>query len=222
MAPLKPKGRWAYADRGVLDTRFRFFTKATMKELFESTEYVVERGEPIDLDEAAAGKRRLLRFLACRALSAAVCDRCSSEAKVMASRIALLHLQVPQPMGQQRDQLEIAQALQEQPGYEFSPISVSSIKIGQQGRSDDSFTCRDDRSTAVTARITDGGALRGYYLGASHGFATSGRTGRGSHRASTCAAPFPIATYPTPPSILLRSTVLAQRGAPARSLQTTS
>ena len=43
VVPLVFRGRWDYADTGLLDrTHLRFFTRATMIELFETTGYTVE------------------------------------------------------------------------------------------------------------------------------------------------------------------------------------
>lgn len=43
VVPLVFRGRWDYADEGLLDrTHLRFFTRATMIELFESAGYTVE------------------------------------------------------------------------------------------------------------------------------------------------------------------------------------
>jgi 2-polyprenyl-3-methyl-5-hydroxy-6-metoxy-1,4-benzoquinol methylase len=43
------KGRWDYVDQGVLDrTHLRFFTKATMIDLFESSQYNVKAVYPIN------------------------------------------------------------------------------------------------------------------------------------------------------------------------------
>lgn len=43
VVPLVVRGRWDYADTGLLDrTHLRFFTRATMIELFETTGYTVE------------------------------------------------------------------------------------------------------------------------------------------------------------------------------------
>jgi 2-polyprenyl-3-methyl-5-hydroxy-6-metoxy-1,4-benzoquinol methylase len=48
VVPLAVNGRWDYKDLGILDrTHLRFFTRATMVDLFESAGYVVERIEPI-------------------------------------------------------------------------------------------------------------------------------------------------------------------------------
>jgi 2-polyprenyl-3-methyl-5-hydroxy-6-metoxy-1,4-benzoquinol methylase len=62
LAPLILRGRWDYAGWGILDrTHLRFFTKATMRELFESAGYFVERQEAIN-DGTGSGKRRALRL----------------------------------------------------------------------------------------------------------------------------------------------------------------
>ncbi len=54
------RGRWEYADRGVLDrTHLRFFTAASARALFEGAGYRVERFERINLPER--GRRGLLR-----------------------------------------------------------------------------------------------------------------------------------------------------------------
>ena len=43
VVPLVVRGRWDYADTGLLDrTHLRFFTRSTMIELFETTGYAVE------------------------------------------------------------------------------------------------------------------------------------------------------------------------------------
>lgn len=45
------RGRWDYADVGILDrTHLRFFTRGTMRELFENTGYRVEQLSPINLE----------------------------------------------------------------------------------------------------------------------------------------------------------------------------
>jgi 2-polyprenyl-3-methyl-5-hydroxy-6-metoxy-1,4-benzoquinol methylase len=60
--PLLVKGRWDYADIGVLDrTHVRFFTRATARELFSSNGYAVQKLDAVNLDVGKAG--RLLRVL---------------------------------------------------------------------------------------------------------------------------------------------------------------
>ena len=50
--PLLVRGRWDYADTGLLDrTHLRFFTKASMIELFETTGYTVEAITAQDLSD---------------------------------------------------------------------------------------------------------------------------------------------------------------------------
>lgn len=52
VVPLVLRGRWDYAESGLLDrTHLRFFTKASMIELFESTGYAIESITPQDLSE---------------------------------------------------------------------------------------------------------------------------------------------------------------------------
>ena len=66
LAPLVLRGRWDYGEWGILDrTHLRFFTKATMRELFEAAGYVVKRQEPINVG-APSGRRRILRLLGSR------------------------------------------------------------------------------------------------------------------------------------------------------------
>jgi len=46
--PLLVGGRWDYRDEGILDrTHMRFFTKATMRELFEAGGYRIEQMAPV-------------------------------------------------------------------------------------------------------------------------------------------------------------------------------
>ena len=60
---LALRGRWDYQDWGILDrTHLRFFTKATMKELFQRSGLQVERQEPSTWGRAR-GKRRILALL---------------------------------------------------------------------------------------------------------------------------------------------------------------
>lgn len=48
LIPLVWKGQWHYDDTGILDrTHLRFFTKQSMRELFESTGYEVLQIEPL-------------------------------------------------------------------------------------------------------------------------------------------------------------------------------
>lgn len=61
VSELLLRGRWDYADSGILDhTHLRFFTRATIRELFEQTGLGIDILEPINL---TSGKRRVLRFL---------------------------------------------------------------------------------------------------------------------------------------------------------------
>lgn len=63
VAPLVLRGRWDYTDTGLLDrTHLRFFTRATMVELFESTGYDVESITAQDLSDV--GLRGLLMRVA--------------------------------------------------------------------------------------------------------------------------------------------------------------
>jgi 2-polyprenyl-3-methyl-5-hydroxy-6-metoxy-1,4-benzoquinol methylase len=63
VAPLVLRGRWDYADWGILDrTHLRFFTKSTMRQFFEDAGYRVAQQEPINVGDAV-GKRRMLRLL---------------------------------------------------------------------------------------------------------------------------------------------------------------
>lgn len=55
-------GRWDYADSGTLDrTHVRFFTRATMIELFEQRGFVVERCEGINSATVLDWQKRTLR-----------------------------------------------------------------------------------------------------------------------------------------------------------------
>jgi 2-polyprenyl-3-methyl-5-hydroxy-6-metoxy-1,4-benzoquinol methylase len=57
--PLVGRGRFDYRDKGILDrTHVRFFTRATMRELFEENGYVVTEQAPINV--IVKGKRGLL------------------------------------------------------------------------------------------------------------------------------------------------------------------
>jgi hypothetical protein len=48
LVPLLLRGRWDYQESGPLDrTHLRFFTRATMRELFECAGYQVRQQEPI-------------------------------------------------------------------------------------------------------------------------------------------------------------------------------
>ncbi|MDQ3679162.1 MAG: class I SAM-dependent methyltransferase [Actinomycetota bacterium] len=62
--PLLFRGRWDYADTGLLDrTHLRFFTRATMIELFETAGYTVNSITPQDLSDVGlrgVGMRLLL------------------------------------------------------------------------------------------------------------------------------------------------------------------
>lgn len=50
--PLLFRGRWDYADTGLLDrTHLRFFTRATMIDLFETAGYTVKSVTPQDLSD---------------------------------------------------------------------------------------------------------------------------------------------------------------------------
>ena len=63
IAPLVLHGRWDYADAGVMDrTHLHWFTKATMRELFEKAGYRVERQVPINLSRLE-GRARVLNLL---------------------------------------------------------------------------------------------------------------------------------------------------------------
>lgn len=63
IAPLVLYGRWDYADAGLLDrTHVRWFTKSTMRELFEGAGYRVERQVPINAT-ALTGRLRVLKLL---------------------------------------------------------------------------------------------------------------------------------------------------------------
>ena len=63
IAPLVLHGRWDYADAGVRDrTHLHWFTKATMRELFEKAGYRVERQDPINLSRLE-GRARVLNLL---------------------------------------------------------------------------------------------------------------------------------------------------------------
>jgi len=63
LAQLLIRGRWDYTDWGILaSTHLRFFTKSTMRELFERNGYRVERQEPINVG-GSTGKWRVLRLL---------------------------------------------------------------------------------------------------------------------------------------------------------------
>ncbi|HET7276635.1 MAG TPA: class I SAM-dependent methyltransferase [Dermatophilaceae bacterium] len=57
------KGRWDYEDCGTLDrTHLRFFTKATMVEMFEEAGFLVERVQGVNNDWDFPRWRRLKRF----------------------------------------------------------------------------------------------------------------------------------------------------------------
>jgi 2-polyprenyl-3-methyl-5-hydroxy-6-metoxy-1,4-benzoquinol methylase len=63
IVPLVLGGRWDYQDLGPLDrTHLRWFTKATIRELFEENGFSVERLEPINWT-SLRGKARLLQVL---------------------------------------------------------------------------------------------------------------------------------------------------------------
>ena len=68
------RGRWDYTDRGTLDrTHVRFFTRATMVEMFERAGYTVELCEGInsvrqEWKQDPSGPRRLAKLLLERAL----------------------------------------------------------------------------------------------------------------------------------------------------------
>lgn len=63
LVPLVLHGRWDYQDRGILDsTHLRWFTKATMRELFEENGFVVESQAAINVTPTV-GKDRLFRLL---------------------------------------------------------------------------------------------------------------------------------------------------------------
>ncbi len=54
------KGRWDYADAGIMDrTHLRFFTKTTAAELFSKNGYNVEKVIPINVDKAS--KRNIFK-----------------------------------------------------------------------------------------------------------------------------------------------------------------
>jgi 2-polyprenyl-3-methyl-5-hydroxy-6-metoxy-1,4-benzoquinol methylase len=56
------RGRWDYADMGTLDrTHLRFFTRATMVEMFEGAGFVVERCEGVNSVWAGDWRERSLR-----------------------------------------------------------------------------------------------------------------------------------------------------------------
>jgi len=60
LTALALHGRWDYAGWGILDrTHLRFFTKATMRELFEGAGFRVEQQTPIN-QGGAVGKWKLL------------------------------------------------------------------------------------------------------------------------------------------------------------------
>lgn len=64
--PLVLYGRWDYHDIGLLDrTHLRWFTKITMRELFEGSGFNVERQEPINFSRLT-GKANLFRLLGSR------------------------------------------------------------------------------------------------------------------------------------------------------------
>jgi len=63
LAPLLLRGRWDYADTGLLDrTHLRFFTRATMIELFTTTGYAVESVDAQDLSDVGL-RGIVMRFL---------------------------------------------------------------------------------------------------------------------------------------------------------------
>jgi 2-polyprenyl-3-methyl-5-hydroxy-6-metoxy-1,4-benzoquinol methylase len=61
---LVVKGRWDYTDAGILDrTHLRFFTKATMRELFEASGFRVESITPLTTTRLTSPKLRAMRIL---------------------------------------------------------------------------------------------------------------------------------------------------------------
>ena len=70
LVPLLVKGRWTYHDVGILDrTHLRFFTRSTVRELFETTGWAVESITPTRLDEASTGEiARVLSLLGKRGI----------------------------------------------------------------------------------------------------------------------------------------------------------
>ena len=61
---LVVKGRWDYADAGILDrTHMRFFTKATMREMFQETGYRVESVTPLATTRPKGPSRLPVRVL---------------------------------------------------------------------------------------------------------------------------------------------------------------
>lgn len=61
LVPLLKAGRFDYVEAGILDrTHLRFFTRATMREMFESNGWHVERQEAVNVTPAT-GKWRFLR-----------------------------------------------------------------------------------------------------------------------------------------------------------------
>lgn len=70
LMPLVVFGRWDYAESGLLDrTHLRFFTRSTIQDLFESTEYEVTTLRPVISSPIVVGSKRwwLLRPLPAKA-----------------------------------------------------------------------------------------------------------------------------------------------------------
>jgi 2-polyprenyl-3-methyl-5-hydroxy-6-metoxy-1,4-benzoquinol methylase len=62
--PLVRHGTWTYTETGLLDrTHLRWFTSATMRELFETSGYRVVGLEPVNVSEPEGWKARLLARL---------------------------------------------------------------------------------------------------------------------------------------------------------------
>jgi 2-polyprenyl-3-methyl-5-hydroxy-6-metoxy-1,4-benzoquinol methylase len=62
--PLVRHGTWTYTETGLLDrTHLRWFTSATMRELFETSGYQVVGLEPVNVTEPEGWKARLLARL---------------------------------------------------------------------------------------------------------------------------------------------------------------
>jgi SAM-dependent methyltransferase len=68
-SPLLLRGRWDYVDAGILDrTHLRFFTKATMRDLFLATGYRLTSLEATNVQDIGGPTGLLLRMLGQRSI----------------------------------------------------------------------------------------------------------------------------------------------------------